>query len=190
MTQKQSKRFIRCLEGKQTNQNGLLTEPEVSDLHLLFSAWDLLIRVAPYSIVSTPEHDMHRRRRNGLNSFFSIASVRRMEPIIHENIKKMLQRLELAKERGANVQVHRVFKACASDIITTYALNSSLNFLDMDDYGQAWFDSTDIFFYFTHIFAVFPWFVRLVQFAPSFIVESVVPSLRYLQLRQMVRLYD
>ncbi|KAK8119364.1 Cytochrome P450 [Apiospora kogelbergensis] len=138
----------------------------------------------PYSIVSTVEHDVHRRRRNGLNSFFSVASIRRLEPIIQERIAKMMWRLEVEAAAGADVQLHRVFKACASDVITTYGLGDSLDFLSMPDYGQAWFASTDFFFYLTHVFAVFPWFVQLVQFAPSWLVEGSVPSLRYLRMRQ------
>ena len=129
---------------------------------------------------------MHRRRRNGLNSFFSVASIRRLEPIIQERIAKMMWRLEVEAAAGADVQLHRVFKACASDVITTYGLGDSLDFLSMPDYGQAWFASTDFFFYLTHVFAVFPWFVQLVQFAPSWLVEGSVPSLRYLRMRQEV----
>ncbi|KAK9413826.1 putative Cytochrome P450 [Seiridium unicorne] len=138
----------------------------------------------PYSIVSTPGHDMHRRRRNALNSFFSVASIRRLEPILHQNIEKMLRRLQRVGDSEDVVQVHRVFKACASDVITSYALNDSFGFLDMEDYGKAWFDSTDVFFFLTHVFAVFPWFVQLVQFTPSWLVEALVPSLRFLRLRQ------
>ena len=95
-------------------------------------------------------------------------------------------RLEVEAAAGADVQLHRVFKACASDVITTYGLGDSLDFLSMPDYGQAWFASTDFFFYLTHVFAVFPWFVQLVQFAPSWLVEGSVPSLRYLRMRQEV----
>lgn len=143
-------------------------------------------RLAPYSIVSTPEHDVHRQRRNGLNSFFSIASIRRLDPILQDHIGRMLRRLEKVADSGEPLQIHRIFKACASDVITTYAMADSFNYLEMEDYGKTWFVSTDAFFYLTHVFFVFPWLVKLVQTVPSWLLEALFPSLKYLRLRQEV----
>jgi hypothetical protein len=193
-TRKLLRPYIQQSDGRPTSRSGLPTGQEVrllffsipSILGCCSPTGFLLSQTAPYSIVSTPEHDVHRRRRNGLNSFFSVARVRRLESILHENIAKMLHRLEQAGESVVSVQIQRVFKACASDVITAYALNDSFHFLDMEDYGQVWFESTDIFFFLTHVFAVFPWLVRLVQSAPSWVVERLFPPLKFLRFRQDV----
>ena len=142
--------------------------------------------LAPYSVVSTADHDMHRRRRNALNSFFSVASIRRLEPIMKEHMAKMLSRLELSGRSGEVVQMHHVFKACASDVITVYAFGESFKFMDQPDYGWSYFESTYWFFYLTHVFGLVPWLVHLVQSAPGWAIRVFIPSLGELRDRQTV----
>ncbi|XDG09712.1 hypothetical protein ABKA04_009327 [Annulohypoxylon sp. FPYF3050] len=97
----------------------------------------------PFSIVSTPDHDLHRQRRNALNSFFSVASVRRLEPIMKEYMGKLISRMEQAGNTGEILQMHHLFKACASDVITVYAFGVCFGFMDTPDFGRAFFESTD-----------------------------------------------
>jgi hypothetical protein len=141
---------------------------------------------APYSIVSTPDHDLHRRRRNALNSFFSVASIRRLEPIMKKYMAKMITRMEQAGENGEIMSMHGVFKACASDVITEYAFGECFGFMNTPDFGRAFFESTDVFFYLTHIFGLVPWLVYYVQNMPSWLVKLLVPHLSELRDRQDV----
>ncbi|MCJ1437947.1 hypothetical protein MMC27_007334 [Xylographa pallens] len=138
----------------------------------------------PYSIVSTPDHDLHRRRRNALNSFFSVASVRRLEPIITEHLEKLLSRMEISGKSGDVLQMHHIFKACASDVITVYAFDDSFSFMNEPDYGKSFFDSTDVFFYMTHLFALVPALVQFAQNAPSWLLKIFIPNLAQLRDRQ------
>ncbi|GAB1191744.1 hypothetical protein APSETT444_000926 [Aspergillus pseudonomiae] len=139
---------------------------------------------APYSIVSTPSHDLHRRRRNALNSFFSVASVRRLEPILKTYMQKMMTRLETSGKAEEVVELHRVFKACASDIITLYAFGDNMGYMDSPDYGKDFQESTEWFFYLTHIFGLVPWLVQYAQNAPVWLVRICFPVLTALRERQ------
>ncbi|KAJ6021662.1 cytochrome P450 [Penicillium herquei] len=138
----------------------------------------------PHSIVSTPDHSLHRQRRNALNSFFSVASIRRLEPIMKTYMKKMFKILDKAGNTGQILHMHHLFKACASDVITVYAFGECFNFLDQPDHGRSFFESTDVFFYLTHIFGLVPWLVHYVQNMPSWLVKLLLPSLSELRDRQ------
>ncbi|RYP39101.1 hypothetical protein DL768_010736 [Monosporascus sp. mg162] len=108
--------------------------------------WNYADVLAPFSIVSTSDHDLHRGRRNALNSFFSVASVRRLVATMKEYRAKMISRMEQAGETGEIMQMHHVFKACASDVITEYAFTECFGFMNTADFGRAFFESTDAFF--------------------------------------------
>jgi cytochrome P450 len=136
--------------------------------------------------VSTPDHDLHRRRRNALNSFFSVASIRRLEPIMKKYMGIMVARMAEAGKTGEVMQMHHVFKACASDVITVYAFGECFGFMESPDFGKAFFESTDVFFYLTHIFGLVPWLVHYVQNVPTWVVNLLIPSLSELRARQDV----
>ena len=138
--------------------------------------------------MSTPEHDLHRRRRNALNSFFSVASVRRLELIITEHLEKLLSRMEISGNSGEVLQMHHIFKACASDVITVYAFDDSFEFINEPDYGKSFFDSTDVFFYMTHLFALVPALVQFAQNTPLWLLKIFIPNLAQLRDRQDVRI--
>jgi hypothetical protein len=46
--------------------------------------WFTKLFVTPDGAFGTVDHDMHRMRRAAMNPFFSKASVRRLQPLIHE----------------------------------------------------------------------------------------------------------
>ncbi|KAI9714688.1 MAG: hypothetical protein M1828_001117 [Chrysothrix sp. TS-e1954] len=139
---------------------------------------------APHSIVSTIDHDLHRKRRGALNHFFSVGSIRRLEPIMKTCFSKLLQRLEQAGEEQTPVQIHTFFKACASDIITMYAFGECMDFMDQDDLGNKYFGATDWFFRLTHVFALAPGLVHHAQNVPKWLLRYLAPFLMPLRDRQ------
>jgi cytochrome P450 len=132
---------------------------------------------APGSIVATAQHDVHRRRRNALNSFFSGASVRRLEPIIQEHLEKMLVRMQKSGKQCEVAELHHMFKACASDIITLYAFGDSFHFMDQPDYGQPYFQAGEAFNSMTHVFGAFPWLLTLATSAPGWLIKYLNPEM-------------
>ena len=51
------------------------------------------------------EHDQHKARRAALNRFFSMASVRRLEPVIAERVNALMERLRGFKDVGGDAGV-------------------------------------------------------------------------------------
>ena len=129
-------------------------------------------------------------RRNSINGFFSNASIRRVEPIIKERLEKMLsQWSEADSGDGKILDLHTVFKAYASDIITTYAFGDCFHFLDEDDWGMAYFDSTEKYFGLTHVFGHFPIVMQLVNNAPAWALRFIIDNLSEMSEKQEVRTF-
>lgn len=95
--------------------------------------------------------------------------------------------MEISGRSGEVLAMHHIFKACASDVITVYAFDDSFEFMNEPDYGKAFFDSTDVFFYMTHLFALVPVLVQFAQRAPSWLLKIFIPNLAQLRDRQDVR---
>ncbi len=142
----------------------------------------------PDSMVTTVDHDKHRQRRNSVAAYFSTASIRQLEPIIRDTMAKLLERLErMAETRSPPLQIHHVFKACTSDVITKYAFGDCFNFMERSDCGKPYFDATDLFFRLNHIMIFMPWFAVLVQNTPNWFVKAFMPSLAELVDKKSVR---
>ncbi|KAL9118013.1 MAG: hypothetical protein Q9187_005443 [Circinaria calcarea] len=80
--------------------------------------------------------------------------------------------------------MHHIFKACTSDVITVYAFDNSFEFMNKPDYGKSFFDSTDVFFYMTYLFALVPALVQFAQNTPSWLLKIFIPNLAQLRDRQ------
>ncbi|SPQ21598.1 081fbd33-2ec6-4db0-aec7-cd1a12f98c00 [Thermothielavioides terrestris] len=137
----------------------------------------------PDSMVTTVDHDVHRRRRNAVNAFFSNNSIRRMEPILQERLRTLLRRIR-SGEPGKALEMHPVFRACTNDVITTYAFGRSLGLLDRADFGVPYFEASDVFFRLEHLFGHFHWLADLVQALPFWLVPMLFPSLQELVAKQ------
>lgn len=133
-------------------------------------------------MVTTIDHDVHRRRRNAVNVFFSSSSIRRLEPILHERLARLLGRLRADEDKP--VQVHPFFRAFANDVITTYAFGRSFGLLDRPDLGRPFFEATDAFFRLEHLFGHFFWLADLVHSMPLWVVPLLFPSLKELAEKQ------
>jgi cytochrome P450 len=136
-------------------------------------------------MVTTVDHDVHRRRRNAVNVFFSNNSIRRLEPILHERLRTLLRRVH-NDDSGQDepLEMHPVFRACTNDVITTYAFGRSFNLLDRPDFGLPYFEASDVFFRLEHLFGHFTWLADLVQATPLWLVSTLFPSLKDLVEKQ------
>ena len=129
-------------------------------------------------MVTTVDHDTHRQRRNAVANFFSTASIRQLEPIIKSTMSTLLSRLEQSALAGSPpLQLHHVFKACTSDVITKYAFGDCFDFMNSPDFGKPYFAATDLFFGLNHVMIFFPWFAVLVQNTPGWFVKALMPDL-------------
>jgi hypothetical protein len=63
------------------------------------------------SVFATVDHNKHRARRAPLNSFFSVGSVRRLQPMIGERVQACLERMRGLKASGRLINVVAMMSA-------------------------------------------------------------------------------
>ena len=88
--------------------------------------------------VGTTGHELHRLRRSALNPLFSKRSIMRLEPVIQENIDRLLRRLREFKDTQEPVNLVDAFTCLSADIIGSLAFGRSYGFLEMSDFNPRW----------------------------------------------------
>ena len=63
---------------------------------------------------STVKHNQHKARRAALNRFFSMASVRRLQPLIDERVQHLIERIRELKDAKGDNAVMKVNYAFAA----------------------------------------------------------------------------
>jgi len=63
------------------------------------------------STFATPDHDTHKMRRGALNPFFSMQSVRRLQPVIQERVDVLLRRIGEFQQSGEVLMASWMFAA-------------------------------------------------------------------------------
>ena len=75
----------------------------------------------PGAMFSTVSHDQHKARRAALNRFFSMASVRRLQPVIEERVQQLVARIRGFKDRTEDVmKVDYAFAAFTNGKLNSY----------------------------------------------------------------------
>ena len=148
----------------------------------------LIKELVPDSTISTLPHDLHRTRRAAFSSFFSKASIRRLEPAITETLDNLLQRLDTAAKKGEIMPLSNAYKATTNDIITEYCFGESTGYLLRDDYNKGFFDamtkSLHIVWWMTHI----AWLGPLLDSIPSKMQAMLIPGMEPFFAMQRVSL--
>lgn len=63
------------------------------------------------SVLTTISHDLHRRRRAGISSFFSMQSTRKLLPLVKERVDKLVERLGGLRGSGTVVNLEYAYSA-------------------------------------------------------------------------------
>lgn len=134
-------------------------------------------------MVTTVDHDIHRRRRNAVSPFFSNSSIRSMEPVLQKYLGRFLERLREQKPQEP-VELHPMFRALTNDFITTYAFGKSVDLLDDADFGRPYYASSDVFFRMSQSFGHFFWLADFVYSLPLWVAPKIFPSLTELAKKQ------
>ncbi|KAK0117766.1 hypothetical protein ONS95_012092 [Cadophora gregata] len=92
----------------------------------------------PGSVLTSPAHDLHRKRRAALNPFFSQQSARRLLPLLQERIDVLVAKLEELKDTGKVVNLLHAFSAFSNDVISQYLFGTSEHRLEADDFDPSY----------------------------------------------------
>jgi cytochrome P450 len=131
---------------------------------------------APNAALGTTHHDLHRRRRAALNPFFSKQNIRRLEPVLHKCLRKVLNRLAQNAESGEPLRMNLLYSATTSDIISEYCFGESYNNLDKEDLNEPFFSAFHEASKGYHFGSFNPWLVPTITALPQRMVVLFMPE--------------
>lgn len=96
----------------------------------------------PGAMFSTVGHDQHKARRAALNRFFSMVSVRRLQPVVEERVQRLIERFRGFKDADGEVmKIDYAFAAFTNDVVMEYSYGRSDHRLEEDDFGPDYHDA-------------------------------------------------
>ena len=93
---------------------------------------------------ATVDHDAHRIRRSAMSKMFSKEAVRRLEPIMKDNMEKLFFRMEEARENRQPINLLAMYGAFTNDLISQYAYGFNSHWLEGAGFNQGFFDMVGI----------------------------------------------
>lgn len=122
---------------------------------------------------------MHARRRAALSSYFSMQSIRTLEPRITDLVQQMNQRLHDAVAAGTVVHTNHLFSAFAMDVIAEYSLGKigTTGSLSKPDLGRWWYDLTREQVAVNTFFRHFPLVMRTMMLLPDSLAVKATPAI-------------
>ena len=136
------------------------------------------------TFIGSRDHDIHKARRAALNPFFSTRNIRRLEPMVHEVLSKLFQRLEDAKKRsksGAEVPINLniLYRAVAHDLIADYAFGQGSVCFSREDLNAPYVEANHQMVLTWHFGTFFPWFTHIIRLLPVSIVLILAPTVKH-----------
>ncbi|TGJ85578.1 hypothetical protein E0Z10_g3226 [Xylaria hypoxylon] len=133
----------------------------------------------PKSVFSTPEHDLHRIRRNALNPFFSKRSISERAQIIQRHIDVICQRLKTEFRNLDRVLVVNDMWACwTTDIIADYCFDRRYNFIKEPNFKAPLVLSLIDLLERTHWATQFAWLAKVMFWLPDIVVGWIDPLMK------------
>ncbi|KAF9886007.1 hypothetical protein FE257_012188 [Aspergillus nanangensis] len=130
----------------------------------------------PRSVVSTVPHQHHAIRRKHLSNFFSAQVVRSIEPLIHDHVAKLINRLAQFHRDKQTVDLNVLFNALTIDIISHYAYGANFNFLESGDLQTEVRESLIALTSGFHLMRFVPLDPTLIEKVPIPLLELLWPS--------------
>ena len=91
--------------------------------------------------MGTQDHDLHKRRRAVLNPFFSMQSIRRLEPIMHDVLTTFFVRMDRWARTSTPAPMFMAFRATTKDIIQAYCFGDGKRSLEAEDLDVDFFSA-------------------------------------------------
>lgn len=138
----------------------------------------------PTSVAATVDHHHHRARRGYLNPYFSKRSINSMEPMMHERIGKLCDRLDTSRQQKEVVTLDSAFSALTADIITERFYGENFDYLDIPDFKMAVteaFLGVSLIF---HLARFIPGLVSTLKKMPIPVIRMILPPVADLLVLQ------
>jgi hypothetical protein len=129
----------------------------------------------PTAFQSTPERELHRKRRAPVNPFFSKRSVTRLEPMIVSKVDKLCAGIQRYKETGKPLSLRFACSALALDVVTQYCFAKPHGSLDQAEFASQWSKAMDPVARLMYINVYFPWFGSMMRNVPPGLAKWLDP---------------
>ena len=121
-------------------------------------------------------HDLHRKRRAPVNSFFSKKAVTELSPLIQGHIQNFCRRVKEFKGTEKPLRLDHAYTALTMDIISDYSYGASYGGLNTPDMMAGFVTAVSRGAETLHINKFFPWFIYTMKALPAWIVVKLNPS--------------
>ncbi|KAF2013468.1 cytochrome P450 [Aaosphaeria arxii CBS 175.79] len=128
-------------------------------------------------VFSTIHHDLHRQRRSALNPYFSMANVRRLQPVIQERLRVMLRRMGEFKDTDHVLNVSCLFSALGNDVVNIYSFARCDYRLESPNFDPSSRDAALVGLHSIHIMKHVPWVHSVMKALPMSVVQRIQPAL-------------
>ncbi|PKY00826.1 cytochrome P450 [Aspergillus campestris IBT 28561] len=105
----------------------------------------------PLSSAATVHHELHRRRRELINPFFSKRSVMGLEHLVQDKVDQVGQHLTKAQVNRTVVSLDELFAGLTADVISKYTFGESIGILDTEDLRNDFRDALTAATSFAHV---------------------------------------
>ncbi|KAL8788902.1 MAG: hypothetical protein Q9213_001425 [Squamulea squamosa] len=140
-------------------------------------SWTVPMFGTPNSILSTIEHDVHRRRRNAYANYFSKQSIQRYSGVIQAAVDKLCSECEELTQEGKNINLMHAYTAMAGDVVTEYCFPRSYGLLDQPNFAPDYYNLWVSILSNSHVLKQFPWMFPLMLSFPNWFVDRYLPDL-------------
>ncbi|KAL9082972.1 MAG: hypothetical protein Q9159_006073 [Coniocarpon cinnabarinum] len=142
-----------------------------------------------YSAFGTASHDVHRRRRAPIASYFSKKSVWESRGAIKEQLEVLCRRLDKYCDSGEVINVQEEFLAFTSDAFTQLAFGTPFGFQNDAQERHQWHETMKAVATMTNVIKQFPWAIKFAFTIPLSWIMRVYPELgRLLLWQNLIRL--
>ncbi|KAG0650454.1 Cytochrome P450 monooxygenase orf6 [Hyphodiscus hymeniophilus] len=128
----------------------------------------------PGSMFSTTPHNLHRVRRSALSPYFSPASVRRLEPLIQDDISRLIAIFRRYQKSAEPIPLKAAFAALTSDIITESCFATQENYIEASDFNAIVLVASEGATDNLHFVLQFKWIVPLIKSLPDKVVVMLL----------------
>lgn len=142
----------------------------------------LCVPEASFGSISNAKHKI---RRGALNPMFSRQKVLELENIVQEKADKVCRRMQDGVEKDRPVDFHHAFRAVSIDVISDFAFDRCYDYLDQEDFGEAFFQMSAGIGPALWVFQQLPFFQKIALATPPWMAPYLSKPLGYVTGLQM-----
>ncbi|RDW92913.1 cytochrome P450 [Aspergillus mulundensis] len=131
---------------------------------------------SPHSVISTIDHNHHRKRKSYLKAFFSRRSLETLGPFIQESVELLCEKFRHAHAHKQTLRLDSLYSDLTADIITYYAFGSSYGYLRGDGAANDILSGVNELTMAFHVNRFFPVFRRILSCIPVWLLQRLRPS--------------